>query len=90
MSLNKYRWPQRNNRKNSYFSSINIEVIRTFYYYFFYQDILHKKNTQALFKHLNTLKKHNKAHKQLSFKYKAINFYSNMRLKNIVDTRCNE
>ena len=75
MSLNKYGWPQRNNRKNSYFSSINI---------------LHKKNTQALFKHLNTLKKHNKAHKQLSFKYKAINFYSNMRLKNIVDTRCNE
>ena len=46
------------------------EVIRTVYLfiYLFYKDILHKK-TQALFKYLNTPKKHNKAHKQLSFRY---------------------
>ena len=42
------------------------------YYYFFYKDILHtKKNTQALFKYFNTSKKHNKAHKQLSFRHYA-------------------
>ena len=34
-------------------SSIDIEVIRTVC--FFMEDILQKKNTQALFKHLNTL-----------------------------------
>ena len=55
-------------------SSTVTEVIRTVYYYFFYQDILHKENTQALFKYLNTLKKHNKEHKQLSFRCKAMNF----------------
>ena len=39
---------------------------------FFYKDILHtKKHTQALFKYLNTPKKHNKAHKQLSFRHYA-------------------
>ena len=43
-------------------SSIVIEVIGQFIIIiFFYQDILHKKNTQALFKYLNTPKKHNKA-----------------------------
>ena len=36
------------------------------YIFFFYKDILHKKNTQGLFKYLNTPKKHNKAHKELS------------------------
>ena len=55
-------------------SSTVTEFIRTVYYYFFYQDILHKENTQALFKYLNTLKKHNKEHKQLSFRCKAMNF----------------
>ena len=51
-------------------SRIVIEVIRTvyYYYYYYYQDILHTKNTQALFKYLNALKKHNKEHKQLSFR----------------------
>ena len=39
--------------------------------YFFYKDILHKKNTQALLKYLNMPKKHNKAHKQLSFRHYA-------------------
>ena len=63
-------------------SSIVIEVIRTVYLFiFFYQDILHKKNTQALFKYLNTPKKHNKAYKQLSFRCKAMNFCSNICLK---------
>ena len=74
-------------------SSIDIEVIRTvYYYYFFHQDIFHKtKNTKALFRYLNTLKKHYKEHKQLSFKCKAMNFCSNICLKKyIVDTRCNE
>ena len=42
-----------------------------FIYLFIYKDILHKKNTQALLKYLNTPKKHNKAHKQLSFRYYA-------------------
>ena len=41
------------------------------YLCFFYKDILHKSNTQALFKYLNTPKKHNKAHKQLSFRHYA-------------------
>ena len=53
------------------FSSIVNEVIGTIYlfiYLLFYKDILHKK-TQVLFKYLNTPKKHNKAHKQLSFRY---------------------
>ena len=54
-------------------SRIVIEVIRTvyyyyYYYYYYYQDILHTKNTQALFKYLNALKKHNKEHKKLSFR----------------------
>ena len=40
------------------FSSIVVEFIRTFL--FFYQDILHKNKTH---KYLNTPKKHNKAHK---------------------------
>ena len=39
--------------------------------FFFYRDILHKKNSQALFKYLNTTKKYNKAHKQLSFRHYA-------------------
>ena len=41
-------------------SSIDIELIKTVYYYFFIKMFLHKKNTQALFKYLNTPKKHNK------------------------------
>ena len=36
------------------------------YLFIFYKDILHKNNTQAFFKYLNTPEKHNKAHKQLS------------------------
>ena len=66
---------------------------------------LHKKNTQALFKYLNTPKKHNKQlspnkynkkkqlspNKQLSFRCKAMSFCSNIDLKkNIVDTQCNQ
>ena len=39
--------------------------------YFLYKDILHKKTHKLLFKYLNTPKKHNKAHKQLSFRYYA-------------------
>ena len=42
---------------------------RFIYLFFLYKDILHKKNTQALFKYLHTPKKHNKALKQLSFRY---------------------
>ena len=41
------------------------------YLFFFYKDILHKKNTQALIKYLNRPKEHNKAHKKLSFRYDA-------------------
>ena len=49
------------------------------------------KNTQALFKYLNTPKKHNKQNKQLSFRCKAMNFLLKYRLKkNIVDTKCNQ
>ena len=53
-------------------SSIVNEAIGTVYLFiiFFNKDILHKK-TQALFKYLNTRKKHNKAHKQLSFRHYA-------------------
>ena len=40
-----------------------------FIYLFIYKDILHKKTQKLLFKYLNTPKKHNKAHKQLSFKH---------------------
>ena len=40
-----------------------------------------QKKPQALFKYLNTPKKHNKEHKQLSFRCKAMNFYSNICLK---------
>ena len=63
-------------------SSIDIEVIRTvYYYYFFLSRYFAQKNAQALFKYLNTLKKHNKEHKQLSFRCKAMNFCSNICLK---------
>ena len=41
------------------------------YLFIFYKDILHKGNTQALFKYLNMPKKHNKAHKQLAFRHDA-------------------
>ena len=40
-----------------------------FFFFFFDNDILYKKSTQALFKYLNTPKKHDKAHKQLSFRH---------------------
>ena len=67
------------------FSSIEIEVIKTVYYYYYYYYYLLRyfaqKNTQALFKYLNTPKKHNKEHKQLSFRCKAMNFCSNICLK---------
>ena len=68
-------------------SSIVIEVIMTVYYYYYYYYYYYlsryfaQKNTQALFEYLNTLKKHNKKHKQLSFRCKAINFCSNICLK---------
>ena len=64
-------------------SSIVIEIIRTVYYYHYYflSRYFAQKNTQALFKYLNTLKKHNKEHKQLSFRCKAMNFCSNICLK---------
>ena len=60
-------------------SSIDIGVNKTIYYYYYYYYFFIKifcieKKTQALFKYLNTPKKHNKAHKQLSFRCKAINF----------------
>ena len=73
------------NRLNK--SSIVTEVIRTVYYYYHYYFIkifcTQKKHTQALFKYLNTPKKQNKEHKQLSFRCKAINFCSNICLKKI-------
>ena len=74
-------------------SSRVIEVIMTvyyYYYYFFLSRYFAQKNTQALFEYLNTLKKHNKKHKQLSFRCKTMNFCSNKCLKYIVDTKCNE
>ena len=62
-------------------SSIDIGVNKTiyyyyyyYYYYFFIKIFCIEKKTQALFKYLNTPKKHNKAHKQLPFRCKAINF----------------
>ena len=63
-------------------SRIVIEVIRTVYY-FLLSRYFAQRNKQALFKYLNTLKKHNKEHKQLSFRCKAMNFFSNICLKNI-------
>ena len=64
--------------------SIVIEAIRTVYYYcyyYFYQDVLHKK-THKLYSNISIhLKKHNKEHKQLSFRCKAMNFCSNICLK---------
>ena len=51
------------------FSSIVNEAIETIYLFFI--KIFCIKNTQALFKYLNTPKKHNKAHKQLSFRHYA-------------------
>ena len=39
------------------------------YLFIFYKDILHKKKKQALFKYLNTSKKHNKAQKLFSFRH---------------------
>ena len=70
-------------------SSRVIEVIMTvyYYYYFFLSRYFAQKNTQALFEYLNTLKKHNKKHKQLSFRCKAINVCSNIYLKNICMTQ---
>ena len=72
-------------------SSRVIEVIMTVYYYYYYYYFLSRyfaqKNTQALFEYLNTLKKHNKKHKQLSFRCKAINVCSNIYLKNICMTQ---
>ena len=44
------------------------EAIGTIYL-FFYKDILHKKTHKLLLKYLNMPKKHNKAHKQLSFRH---------------------
>ena len=73
-------------------SSMVIEVIRTVYYYYYYYYFFFllryfaQKNTQALFKYLNTLKKHNKEHIQMQ----TMNFCLNICLKNIVDTKCNE
>ena len=65
-------------------SSIVIVVIRTVYcYYYFLLRYFAQKKTQALFKYLNTLKKHNKEHKQFSFRCKAMNFCSNICLKKI-------
>ena len=65
-------------------SSIVLEVIRTvYYYYFFLSRYFAQKNTQALFKYRNTPKKHNKEHKKLSFRCKAMNFCSNICLKKI-------
>ena len=71
-------------------SSRVIEVIMTVYYYYYYYFLSRyfaQKNTQALFEYLNTLKKHNKKHKQLSFRCKAINVCSNIYLKNICMTQ---
>ena len=70
-------------------SSRVIEVIMTVYYYYYYflSRYFAQKNTQALFEYLNTLKKHNKKHKQLSFRCKAINVCSNIYLKNICMTQ---
>ena len=69
-------------------SSIVTEVIRTVHYYYYYHYFLSRyfaqKNTQALFKYLNTLRKRNKEHKQLSFRCKAMNFCSNMCLKKYI------
>ena len=42
------------------------------YLCFFYKDILHKSNTQALFKYLNTPKKHNKAQNQFHITPRSI------------------
>ena len=64
-------------------SSIDIEVIRTVLFFFnkIFCTKKTKKNTQALFKYLNTPKKHNKQHKQLSFRCKAMNVLLKYRLK---------
>ena len=75
-------------------SSIDIEVIRTVYYFFFIKMILHKKKHTS-FVQICIPKKHNKQlspnkynknkqlspNKQLLFRCKAMNFCSNIDLK---------
>ena len=46
-----------------------MRLLGQFIIIFFYKDILHKNTDKLLFKCLNTPKKHNKAHKQLSFRH---------------------
>ena len=46
-----------------------MRLSRQFIYSFFIKIFCTQKNTQALFKYLNTPKKHNKAHKKLSFRH---------------------
>ena len=84
-------------------NSIDIEVIRTVYYYFFIKMFLHKK-TYKLYSnisihlksitsnfHLTSITKTSNFHlTSNSFRYKAINFCSNIDLKNIVYTKCNQ
>ena len=73
-------------------SSIDIEVIRTVYYYFFIKMFLHKK-TYKLYSNISIHLKSITSNFHLtsnSFRYKAINFCSNIDLKNIVYTKCNQ
>ena len=48
-----------------------------------------KKNSEGLFKYRNTPKKHNKEHKQLSFRCKAMNFCLNISLLKKQDVMSN-
>ena len=63
-------------------SSIDIEVIRTVL--FFLLKYFAQKKTHKLYSNiLIHLKKHNKQHKQLSFRCKAMNILLKYRLKKI-------
>ena len=63
-------------------SSIDIEVIREVLF-FLLKHFAHKKIQKLYSNILIHLKKHNKQHKQLSFRYKAMNFLLKYRLEKI-------
>ena len=66
-------------------SSIDIEIIRTvFFCFFLLKYFAQKKKTHKLYSNiLIHLKKHNKQHKQLSFRCKVMNFLLKYRLEKI-------
>ena len=56
-------------KKKMLSSIVNEAIGRIYLFIYFIKMFCIKENTQALFKYLNTPKKHNKVHKQLSFRH---------------------